>query len=94
MRIKNICGTSQKYCECGSWMKHWNNYSAQTVAVCRVRGCLRTDVIGAHVQKDVDNDDAWYIAPICNKHNFAKGSLELIEGTDLVPADLKLTCEQ
>jgi len=52
MKIRNINGTSQTTCKCGSWLKHWENFSGQVKpSYCPASGCLRTDLLGAHVQK-------------------------------------------
>ena len=52
MKVKNINGTSQTNCSCGSWLQHWRKYSNQNATICRASGCSRTDLVGAHVQKD------------------------------------------
>ena len=92
MRVTNINGTSQNKCSCGSWLQHWKNFSGQTATICRALGCSRTDLVGAHVQKDVNYDDKWYIVPFCNSHNRSTGSVELVAGTNLVSANKSLTC--
>jgi hypothetical protein len=92
MKVKNINGTSQNKCRCGSWLQHWKNFSGQTATICRAKNCSRTDMLGAHVQKDVNYDDKWYIVPFCNMHNHSTGSVELVEGTTLVSANKSLTC--
>lgn len=92
MKVKNINGTSQNRCNCGSWIQHWRNFSNQTATVCRALGCSRTDLVGAHVQKDVSYDFNWYIVPFCNAHNSASGSVELVNGTNLVSANKSKTC--
>jgi hypothetical protein len=51
-KIRNINGTSQKKCNCGSWLKHWEKFSMQTASFCPVENCLEMDLNGAHVQKD------------------------------------------
>jgi hypothetical protein len=93
MIVKNINGTSQSVCSCGSWLQHWRNFSNQQATICRALGCGRNDLVGAHVQKDVSYDNSWYIVPLCNGHNHASGSVELVAGTVLVSANKKLTCE-
>jgi len=40
MKIKNINGTSQTTCACGSWLKHWEKFSGQTVTYCPATGAL------------------------------------------------------
>lgn len=92
MKVKNINGTAQRTCRCGSWLQHWRNYSGQTATTCRAKGCSRTDLLGAHVQKDVTYDFSWYIVPFCSAHNHAKGSIELVAGTNLVSANVSQTC--
>ena len=93
MRVKNINGTSQNVCKCGSWLQHWRNYSGQQATICRASGCSRSDLAGAHVQKDVNYDNNWYIVPFCIMHNRSTYSVELVYGTALVSANKKLTCE-
>ena len=92
MKVKNINGTSQHKCFCGSWLQRWKNYSGQTANVCRALGCSRTDLLGAHVQKDVKYDNSWHIVPFCNGHNHASGFIELVAGTVLVSANKSQTC--
>ncbi len=92
MKVKNINGTSQNRCSCGSWIQHWRNYSGQTATVCRAKGCSGTNLVGAHVQKEVSYDNNWYIVPFCHTHNMASGSVELVSGTNLVSANKSKTC--
>ena len=92
MKVKNINGTSQARCSCGSWLQHWKNYSGQTSTICRAAGCSRSDLVGAHVQKEVNYDDKWYIVPFCKAHNMATTSVELVSGTNLVSANKSKTC--
>ena len=94
MKVKNINGTSQNKCKCGSWLQHWRNFSKQTATECRAKGCSRNNLLGAHVQKDVDYDNRWYIVPFCHEHNKAVGSVELVVGTKLVPANKSETCDK
>jgi len=93
MRIRNINGTGQKKCRCGSWLKHWKKFSMQTASFCPVLDCLEMDLEGAHVQKDDSKDDNWYIFPLCRNHNAAKGqSLEVSDAYELVSANVSETC--
>ena len=93
MIVKNINGTSPNKCKCGSWLKHWRNFCGQIAIECRVKGCSRKDLVGAHVQKDVSYNNDWYIVPFCHEHNSVSGSIELVVGTKLVFANKSLTCE-
>ena len=93
MIVKNINGTSQNKCKCGSWLQHWRNFSNQTATECRIKGCSRNDLIGAHVQKNVSYDNSWYIVPFCHLHNSSTIPVELVAGTNLVSANKSETCE-
>jgi len=93
MKIRNINGTSQKKCNCGSWLKHWENLSKQKANFCPVRNCLEMDLVGAHVQKDDSKDENWYIYPLCEKHNATKEkSLEVSDIYNFVSANVSETC--
>jgi len=93
MKIKNINGTSQTTCACGSWLKHWEKFSWQKVPTyCPVDSCLKKDLVGAHVQKSDSFDNKWYIYPLCNAHNQHTGVLEVPDFYKLVSANKKETC--
>jgi hypothetical protein len=94
MKIKNINGTSQTRCVCGSWLDHWKKFSGQTVSYCPVTGCLNTDLVGAHVQKANSSDAKWYIYPLCNAHNKSTSDLEVSDSYNLISANKKETCEK
>lgn len=94
MKIKNINGTSQYTCACGSWLAHWENYSGQTVAFCPESTCLKTSLVGAHVQKAHSSDDNWYIYPLCSAHNQSTGVLDVSDAYTLVSANQKKTCDK
>lgn len=94
MRIRNINGTSQNTCKCGSWLNHWTNFSGQAVpSYCPAEDCLEKELVGAHVQKDNSSDNSWYIFPLCKAHNAATGqSLEVSDAYKLVSANVSQTC--
>lgn len=96
MKITNINGTSNRTCGCGSWLEHWKKFSGQTSTGCVVLGCSqKSDIVGAHVQKDSIFDKNWYIAPLCKDHNNKKGeSIVISDNTHLVPANTSETCEK
>ncbi len=95
MKIKNINGTSQTTCACGSWLNHWKKFSGQsTFSYCPAGACLKTDLVGAHVQKSDSSDNKWYIYPLCNAHNQHTGVLEVSDTYKLVSANKKETCEK
>ena len=94
MKIRNINGTSQATCACGSWLKHWEKFSGQTVMYCPVDQCVRKDLVGAHVQKDGGFDNDWYIYPLCSAHNQSTGVLDVSATYSLVSVNKKETCEK
>ena len=98
MKIKNINGTSQTACTCGSWLKHWKKFSDQPITYCPVMtnhpGCTKKDLVGAHVQKSNSSDDKWYIYPLCSAHNQSTGVLEVSDSYKLVSANKKETCDK
>ena len=95
MKVKNINGTSQSECSCGSWLKHWEEFSNKTATYCGESSCTKkTDLVGAHVQKDNSTDNKWYILPLCKEHNSSSGILEMNSAYTLVSANKKLTCEK
>ena len=94
MKVNNINGTGDNACKCGSWLSHWKNHSWQALAdYCAEKNCINRPTIGAHVQKDDVADANWYIIPFCDLHNRVTGkSLEIIDSTKLVPANVQETC--
>jgi hypothetical protein len=94
MKIRNINGTAPKTCKCGSWLKHWLNYSGQTIpGYCPEIMCIEDELIGAHVQKADTADSNWYIIPLCKKHNAAEDQvIEINDAYKLVPANVSQSC--
>ena len=93
MKIKNINGTSDNICKCNSWISHWKKFSGQTTDYCQANGCVKTDLVGAHVQKGGGSTDQnWYIYPLCNAHNQSTGELDVSNSFILVSANVKETC--
>jgi hypothetical protein len=93
MIVKNINGTSQNTCKCGSWLQHWKNFSNQQVpAYCPVVDCLERQLLGAHMQNDDPDDKRWFIVPLCSKHNAYAYSLVINDYIKLVSANVSETC--
>jgi hypothetical protein len=94
MRVKNINGTSDNLCKCGSWIKHWEKFSGQSLpSYCPEKSCMKKPEVGAHVQKDNSTDSSWYIVPLCTMHNAEKGkSIEISDSIELVSANVDKTC--
>ncbi len=93
MKVKNINGTSQNNCKCGSWLKHWEKFSGRKAYSCSAEGCYGIEIVGAHVQKDSLYDSNWYIVPFCYSHNRSVNKVELKIGVELVSANKEETCE-
>ncbi len=96
MKIRNINGTADTTCKCGTWLKHWEKFSGLTKPTyCPVDNCTKTDLVGAHVQKGGGStDQKWYIYPLCNAHNQHTGELDVPDFYRLVSANKKETCEK
>lgn len=92
-KIKNINGTSDTKCKCGSWLDHWKKFSKSSISYCQEVNCYSKDLVGAHVQKANSSDDNWYIIPLCTNHNQSVGELEVLSSTEFVSANKKKTCE-
>jgi len=93
MYVKNINGTSDTTCRCGSWLAHWQRFSGQRAIYCGAVSCSKTDLVGAHVQKGASSTDAkWHIYPLCAGHNQHQGELQAADGYQLVSANKSETC--
>jgi hypothetical protein len=92
-RVRYECGTDAIICSCGSWLKHWKEFSGKPLSVfCAAASCRNSPTIGAHVQVESPNDTRWYVIPLCNQHSVKRRTLTVMESTVLVPADVHLTC--
>jgi hypothetical protein len=93
--ITNINGTADTTCKCGSWLKHWLNFSKQSLPrYCPVDGCYQSDMVGAHVQRSYSLERKWFIIPLCTYHNASKIDLDVSDTIVFVPASRKETCEK
>ena len=96
MKVKNINGTKDNICKCGSWLEHWKNFSRQKLPnYCPEDKCIQKPEVGAHVQKDSSTDNSWYIVPLCKTHNAETGkSLNISDFVQLVSANVSSTCDK
>ena len=94
MRVSNINSISDNACTCGSWLKHWEKFSGQSVTTfCPQTTCVQRPTLGAHVQKGNSGDSNWYIVPLCKAHSGKKGqSLDISDNVKLVSANVSKTC--
>ncbi len=95
MRVRNINGTGEHTCRCGTWLDHWKNFSKQDLPeFCPVTACVQKPEVGAHVQRDIFADNHWFIVPLCRKHNAMTGqALVLNDWIRLVSSDTRFTCD-
>lgn len=92
IKVKNINGTSNNKCNCSSWLQHWEKFSKKNAGLCVERICRQNAEHGAHVQKDDENDNNWYIIPLCASHNLKADELQIMDTTTLVSANVSNTC--
>ncbi len=89
--VKNINGTSNNNCNCGSWINHWTRYSNSPLVFCSQLKCTSMRLlVGAQVQKV--GDDGWYIIPLCRQHNAEYEELDVCDNTEFVSANVGETC--
>lgn len=70
--VKNLNGTSKykpKFDD--SWLEGWERIKNKEAIFCHSCFCKKTDedLVGAHVQKNTEYDNKWYIIPFCKKCN-------------------------
>lgn len=97
MKLRNIKGTSENDCSCGSWIAHWEKFSGEKApSTCPAIGCKNTGTEGAHVRKGGGSTDQdWYIYPLCRSHNKKTDQeLEVSDAYQLVSANKAKTCDK
>jgi hypothetical protein len=80
-------------CQCGSWLKHWEKHSGQTLSFCVEMDCMEKNLVGALVQKVNPLDNDWYIIPLCHVHCAAPGEIEISDNYRLVAGDTMENCD-
>lgn len=92
---KNKNNTGERSCKCGTWKKHWLNFSKKEwPEKCSVEGCNSKPTLGAHIFNHYDNTKKEYIAPFCAECNAKQEMFNLKGGVTLVPANKSETCEK
>jgi hypothetical protein len=95
MKVKNVSGTGEKDCPCGSWSNHWGKSSGLQLSteLCSVVNCPNFATVGAHVQLDNPVDNSLYIVPLCDYHNRQFGTwMEIYDNIRPVSAHVSATC--
>ena len=95
MTVKNINGTSDNpKCPCGSWIRHWENYSGSSRWLCAVCNCGNTATDGAHVQIKHTTSNAWFIVPMCKACNGKHGQeLDIVDGVMPIAVTSRNRCK-
>jgi hypothetical protein len=95
MVIRNINNTSDNKCNCGTWLKHWeqyNNLKQGVPILCPVSTCFNKAEVGAHVQLSDIKDQSWYIIPLCKSCNNKRGETLDVGFIALARANARETC--
>ena len=91
---KNVNGTSDRRCNCGSWLQHWINFSGQTwPKKCSVVNCSNPAEVGAHVYNSLASMYE-YIVPMCKSCNGKNEPFAIDEGVVKVSANVSETCKK
>ena len=89
---KNKNGTSNRKCKCGSWEKHWMNFSeTKWPDKCSVKGCTNKAELGAHVYEEGTPKE--YIIPMCKECNQRTDEFDIKKGITPVDANKCNTCK-
>ena len=88
--VKNIRGTGNLTCYCGSWLKHWENFSHQKADKCAAEHCSNKAEHGGYVIKYLSGDNKHYIIPLCPECNNIEEAYRV--ETALVSANVSETC--
>jgi hypothetical protein len=93
MTIINLNGTYQGACQCGTWLRHWQNFSVLPLPLhCPGLLCRERAEVAVLVQRSDVKDPNWYVVPLCKSHSQSKVSLEISSFTQLVSANVTGTC--
>ena len=90
--VRNVVGSGECKCGCGSWLDHHARFSGYTSRLCSVSTCVRTADVGGHVQKCDALDTRWYIVPLCSSCNGQVDKFILSSTAVLVSANVGRTC--
>ncbi len=93
IQIKNLSGTSDKTCTCGTWLDHWVKISGKPLPnYCSISMCYQKPEVGAHVKKADLLNFSTYIVPMCKACNAKTEVLTLKDSDLLVSANVAETC--
>ena len=90
---KNKGGTKERECSCGSWKKHWENFSGQTwPEKCVVVDCNNKATVGAHIIFKGSNYE--FIVPMYDKCNSRHDEFYIDAEITPVPANKSKNCDK
>lgn len=91
MLVKNVSGSSRfpKPTRHSSWLAYWEEKAGYKALFCTASGCIKTNLVGAHVQKVNSSDKSWYIVPLCTGCNQRTDDFEVNTTLVPVPSNLK-----
>jgi hypothetical protein len=93
IRVRNVVGTADLDCPCGSWLDHHERAIGRPSYLCANIVCAGSPVVGGHVIKIGNSmDSRWYIVPLCSSCNHKEEEFEVSGNVRLVPASLSLKC--
>ena len=90
---RNVIGSDERKCSCGSWKEHWKKFSGKKwPSECSVKGCSESADLGAHVH--IVGEKKEWIVPMCtNCNNDPDKTFQLKANTILVSANKAETCD-
>lgn len=91
MQFKNVSGTGDRSCGCGSWKDHWIKFSGAHWGECQSGACRNAATVGAHVII-VGGDGTHKILPLCDAHNRSAEVQTVWQNAVLVSANVSQTC--
>jgi hypothetical protein len=86
MKIKNIKGPSDTDSWADRWLQEWKKLGGENISYCPEKRCMKTDLVGARVQKAGGADKEWFILPLCSSHSHATGTLDVSDRVTLISA--------
>lgn len=80
----NVTGSADKTCKCGTWKKHWINFSEESwPPSCSKSGCSGSATLGAHIKNS--SVSGVRIVPFCDSCNGLSGTFSL-KGNIMLPS--------
>jgi hypothetical protein len=92
--VKNLNGSGEKKCKCGSWLAHWSNFAKEQPFFCANLDCKLEAKDGAHVKRTNPNDNSHYIVPLCHACNTDRDAEFTVMASMLASANVAATCEK